>query len=197
MFHAHGGKCRKNPSTHTSRRHTLLIALARVIGSLVFLFYCPVTPLARSQPVETPTQSRIQLGLGVVPGFGGQLGYVSPSALFTTEGMLYVNASPQFAGGQGSVQVSLGIGGAFRPLGLTRMMGNTGYTGYDIDLGLRFGPSLEFFTYEETRVEKNQRFSLFLDPYVRVTSDIRPGRRFFVEAGIQRPLFRGGLWLSL
>ncbi|MEX0599234.1 MAG: hypothetical protein WD205_01245, partial [Rhodothermales bacterium] len=40
-------------------------------------------------------------------------------------------------------------------------------------------------------------FSLFLEPFVRATSDFGADRIFFAEIGIQRPFLRGGIWIDL
>jgi hypothetical protein len=141
-------------------------------------------------------QRMIQAGPGLLPGIGLEVGYLLPASLFTREAVLYVDSSPQFAGGEGSVQLSLGLGGAIRILGVARFITTSPYTGKDLDFGLRFGPGL-FFAIDETRAEKNQRFSLFLEPFIRYSSTFAAGRVFFFEAGIQRPLFRGGLLFRL
>lgn len=151
------------------------------------------TPLYGQVPSTAP---RLQLGAAAIPGIGLQGGYVAPRSFYTVEAALYADATPKFSGGEGSLLLSLGLGGAIRPLGLLRMIGNTGYTNYDVDFGLRFGPAL-FFAFNDTRATKNQSFSLFVDPYLRFTSELKGDRTFFIEAGLQRPLFRAGLWLNI
>ncbi len=165
-----------------SRLHALLIALA-VLGSMP----------ASAQ--ELQTTGKLQLGLGILPGLGAQVGYLSPGAFFVTEGMLFVDGVPPFLGGEGTVQLSLGGGGAVRTLGIARLFSEEQFEGFDVDFGARFGPALSFGV-NETRAEKNQRFSLFFDPYLRFVT--RAGGRFtvFAEAGAQRPLVRGGLWIA-
>ncbi len=150
-------------------------------------------PAARAQPLQT--SGNLQLGVGLLPGLGAQVGYLSPGAFFVTEGLVFVDGVPPFLGGEGTVQVSVGGGGAIRTLGIARLFSEESFTGYDVDFGARFGPALAFGT-DETRADKNRRFSLFFDPYLRFVT--RPGERFtfYVEAGAQRPLVRGGLWLS-
>lgn len=137
----------------------------------------------------------VQVGLGVLPGVGLQGGYVGPKAFYTVEGIAYVDGSPPFAGGEGSVQISGGLGGSIRLFGIMRVLGSPDYSGRDVDIGLRFGPSL-FFSLGESSRDKNP-FSLFVDPFVRLTSRLDDSRVFFIEAGTQRPILRGGLWLSL
>lgn len=144
---------------------------------------------------QAPGQRFIQAGAGVIPGIGLQGGYVAPRSFFTVEGMLYVDGSPSFAGGQGSVQLSGGLGGAIRILGILRAVGGPGYQNRDFDVGLRFGPSL-FFTVGESSRGENP-FSLFLEPFLRATSTLGGNRVFFAELGIQRPVLRAGVWFEL
>ena len=118
-----------------------------------------------------------------------------PRSFYTVESALYVEGSPPFAGGEGSMQVSGGVGGALRLFGILRTLGNPGYVGRDLDVGVRFGPSL-FFTLGESSREENP-FGLFLDPFVRLTSSLGGSRLLFAELGVQRPLLRAGLLLGL
>lgn len=151
-------------------------------------------------PGETYAQGvaparHLQVGAGILPGIGLQGGVVIPRGFYTVEGTLYVDGSPPFAGGEGSIQISGGVGGALRILGILRALGSPGYADRDIDFGLRFGPSL-FFTVGESSRGENP-FSLFLDPFVRVASTLGGDRIFFAELGIQRPLLRAGVVLGL
>lgn len=144
---------------------------------------------------QAPGQRYIQAGAGVIPGIGVQGGYVAPRSFFTVEGILYVDGSPPFAGGQGSVQLSGGLGGAIRILGIFRAIGSPGYQRRDFDVGLRFGPSL-FFTVGESSRGENP-FALFLEPFLRATSTLGGRRILFAEIGIQRPILRAGVWFEL
>lgn len=149
---------------------------------------------ARAHAQIDPTP-HIQLGFGAVPGIGLEAGYVSPRSFYTVEGVLYVDGTPPFAGGQGSVQISGGLGGAIRVLGIMRVIGSPENVGRDFDVGLRFGPSL-FFTVGESSREENP-FSLFLEPFLRFSSSFGEDRMYFAELGIQRPFLRAGLWFRL
>lgn len=144
---------------------------------------------------QAPGQQYIQAGAGVIPGIGIQGGYVAPRSFFTVEGIVYVNGSPPFAGGQGSVQVSGGLGGAIRVLGIFRTIGGPGHQGRDFDVGLRFGPGL-FFTVGESSRSENP-FSLFLEPFLRATSTFGGEHIFFAELGIHPPVLRAGIWFEL
>ncbi len=148
--------------------------------------------VARGQDVG---QRYLQAGIGAIPGIGIQGGYVAPASFYTVEGILYVDGSPPFAGGQGSIQLSGGLGGAIRILGIVRAVGSPAYDGRDFDIGLRFGPSL-FFTVGESSRDENP-FSLFLEPFLRATSTFGGDHIFFAELGIQRPILRAGIWFTL
>lgn len=153
-------------------------------------------PMAAHAQGGSPTPPRlVQTGLAAVPGLGVQVGFVRARSLFTIEGLLSADASPTFAGGEGNVQVSASGGGSIRTLGIPRLFGTVDYP-YDFDVGLRFGPSL-FFATNATRSEKNQQFSLFIEPFLRFSSRLGNGRLYYIEAGTQRPLFRFGLWFGL
>lgn len=148
-----------------------------------------------SASAQATGRRQIQAGAGVIPGIGLQAGYVAPRSFFTVEGVMYVDGSPPFAGGQGSIQLSGGLGGSIRILGIFRAIGSPGYQDRDFDVGLRFGPSL-FFTVGESSRDENP-FSLFLEPFLRATSTFGGNRTFFAELGIQRPILRAGVWFEL
>ncbi len=160
--------------------------------ALTLLVLCTGAIDGFAQDTRAP---HVQLGGGILPGIGMQAGYVAPRGFYTVESILYIDGSPRFAGGEGSVQVAGGLGGAIRVLGILRTIGSPGYVGRDVDVGLRIGPSL-FFTVGESSRGENP-FSLFLEPYLRATSDFGGDRIFFAELGIQRPFLRAGVWLGL
>ncbi len=155
-----------------------------------------LAPAAWGQSGPPEEGQVFQVGVGGVPGLGGQFGYISLRNFYTVEGVLYASGTPPFLGGEGTITLSTGLGGAVRILGAARVIGNVGYTGYDIDFGLRGGPGLSF-RIDETRASKNRRFTLFVEPFFRFTSTFRRGRVFFLEAGFHPPLLRAGLWLTL
>lgn len=173
---------------------SLLSRLARQ-ALLCGVLLCGLAVTSAAQvPESTRPRRAAQTGLALVPGAGLQVGYVATRTLFTVESIVYADGAPQFAGGEGTLQLSLGLGGAVRPLGFPRLIGTADYP-YDFDIGLRFGPSLTF-TQGATQAEKNQQFSLFIEPFLRFSSQLSGGRFYFVEAGTQRPLFRGGLFFA-
>ena len=162
----------------------MIFGLPRALLLLALLW------ISTPAPAQSPV---IQAALGGWPGIGVQLGYVQPRSIYTLEVMSYLDVLPWRD--ESPLYVSAGVGAALRPLGVLRVIGRTDY-GYDLDLGVRFGPGL-FFTEDATRAEKNRQFSLFLDPFLRFTHhSVRQGH-FLVELGPQRPALRFGFWLSV
>ena len=163
--------------------------------TLILTLFLLAVPRGAAGQDGTAGSRFIQSGIAVLPGLGVEAGYVRARSIATIEGMLYVDISPGFAGGEGNVQVSAGLGGALRPLGVVRTIGNANYT-YDFDIGLRFGPSL-FFATNATRSDKNQQFRFILEPFLRFNTRLASGRILFVEAGTLSPVLRAGLWFRL
>lgn len=164
----------------------------RFFALMIMLLALPAPSLGQS---GTAGVAFVQGSVAVVPGVGAQVGYVGARSFFTVEGLFYVGGSPVLGRGERTFKFSLGLGGALRPLGVLRTIGGATHS-YDIDLGLRFGPSLLFST-RPTRATKNQQFSLFLDPFLRVTRRLRSGRILFAELGPLRPAIRVGAWFTL
>ena len=164
--------------------------IALGLGALALLL-APAEAAAQGGVVE---RRYVQTGLAVFPGAGVQLGYVGPHSIYTIETMVYADGQPALGRGESTLKLSGGIGAALRPLGVVRTIGNADYR-YDFDFGVRFGPSL-FFTTGATRADKNQQFSLFLDPFIRFSSRFGNGRIYFVEIGPQKPALRFGLWFG-
>jgi len=159
---------------------------------LVFNGFSPARSNAQVSVIE---DRHVQLGIGIIPGAGIQAGYINPRSFYTIEGILYVDASPQFAGGEGGVQISAGLGGSIRIFGFLRSIGSPGYNTTDLDVGLRFGPSL-YFAYGTSSRNENP-FSFFVEPFIRFSSSFGSRRMFYLEGGFNRPLLRGGLLFYL
>lgn len=137
----------------------------------------------------------LQIGPGVWPGLGAQLGVVRPRTIYALEAILYLDGRLGPGNRRSSLQVSGGFGAALRPLGIVRAIGNAEYA-YDVYLGIRFGPSLLFMA-RPTRSDKNRQFSLFLDPYVRFCTRFLRRQTAFVELGAIKPSLRFGLWVDI
>ena len=165
----------------------------RVFLLIPVIFLCiPATTKAQGSVIEN---QHLQIGIGIFTGIGLQAGYINPRSFYTVEGILYVDVSPQFAGGEGSFQVSGGLGGSLRVFGIMRSIGSQGYSRTDLDIGLRFGPSL-YFAFGESSRDENP-FALCLEPFVRFTSTSGNNRMFFLEGGFNRPFLRGGFLFAL
>lgn len=139
----------------------------------------------------------VQLGVGLLPGIGVQTIYVRPALLWTTEVLLTGDYTPEFSGGEGTVQVIAGVGASLRLLGIARLFGEDRNPGTEFDLGFRVGPSVSFFTGAPTRAQKNRTFGIYTEPYLRLVRDVQPSVRMFAEAGVHKPFLRGGLWVRL
>ncbi len=166
--------------------------MLRVLLPLALL----LTPLPMAAQVSLQqTDGRLQLGLSALPGLGAQIGYLDATGLFTREGTLYVDGRPAFFGGEENVEVWLAGGGSIRALGVARLFTDGDFAGYDVDVGIRAGPSLTFVR-NATDADKNQQFSFNFEPFLRFVTQLRPGLTVYGEAGPQPSLLRGGLWLT-
>ena len=61
---------------------------------------------------------------------------------------------------------------------------------FDVHFGARIGPGL-LFRFDEDRPDRNQRFNLTFEPFIRYT--LSRNRLFYVEAGVTRPHIRAGI----
>ncbi len=170
-----------------------------VASFVLALLVCGGVPEAYGQveiPLGAPSGGHIQAGVGLLPGFGAQIGYTGARSFYTREVTAFVDITPTFAGGEGSAEVAAGLGGAVRILGIWRTLGNAPYRGYDIDVGLRLVPGVDF-AFNESREAKNQRFNLTPDLFVRMVFRLKSNRLLFAEIGVERPKLRAGFWFPL
>ena len=166
------------------------------LAILTLALSCAAAPEVGAQIGVAPTP-QVQVGPAAFPGGGAQLGFVTARSFFTTETFLYAEGTPP-ALGEGSVQLSAAFGAAIRLFGLSRLLGSTAWyvETFNLDVGLRLGPSLHFAE-NETRADKNQRFSLFLEPFLRFAPGLSADWALFVEAGTHRPYLRLGALVDL
>ncbi len=135
-----------------------------------------------------------QMGLAGWPGIGAQVSYVDLHTMYSLESAVQADFDP-FASRR-TLHVAASVGAAILPLNVWRTIGQADY-GYDLDLGVRFGPRLVFVE-RPTRDDKNQQFSLFIDPFVRYRLRVGDaGRYFYVEIGPARPVLRAGFWFRI
>jgi len=137
----------------------------------------------------------LQVGVAGGPGIGGQAAVIQSGRFLTRDLVLYLNAMPRFVGYEGSVQLSAGVGGSVRVANAMRVIFSRGDLNRDLDVGVRFGPGLNFVR-DETRADANQRSSLFLEPFVRYVTPFRTDRTLFIEIAPHRPAFRVGFWMQ-
>ncbi len=149
-------------------------------------------PTASAQRTE-PMGGYIQLGMAAVPGLGLNVGSVSARTLYTRELHLLSNIEPAFRSTEDQIKVAALIGVSFRVFGIERLIGNAGYRGFDIDIGLRAGPGLSFST-RDSKVDRNRRFVLLVDPIIRI-SRASKSAIVFAEAGGATPSLRMGVWI--
>lgn len=130
-------------------------------------------------------------GVGALPGVGLQGTYLAPGRMYTREALLFGSVVPR--GSEGSVHVAVAIGGALRIVGALEAVGMSRPRRFDVHVGVRVGPGLRF-GFEEVRADRNQRFNLVFEPFIRYTRDI--GRRLYVEVGLARPSLRVGVMVA-
>ncbi len=135
-------------------------------------------------------------GVAALRGAGITGGVVRARDFFVSEVNLLSDLLPVLDPSRGKRQVVLALGVAVRVFGFERIIGGAAYRGYDIDVGFRVGPGLSFST-RETKASRNTRFSLLVEPYVRYSRKMSPGRIWFFEAGSIRPHFRAGIWFPV
>ena len=136
----------------------------------------------------------LQVGLAGWPGIGTQFGYIDLHTMYSLESAVQADFDP--FGSRHALHVAASVGAAILPLNIWRTIGQADY-GYDLDLGVRFGPRLVFVEHP-TRDDKNQQFSLFIDPYLRFRWSVSDrGRYFYVELGPTRPAIRAGFWFGI
>lgn len=179
----------------SNNSQSIIVALAGRRALQAAVLACLLHPLvADAQIMRSP--DKIQLGAAALPGVGLQLGYVDAGDILTREAVVYADMRPQFGRDDEALQVSAAVGVSLRIVGGLETIGVLHPRIWDVHAGLRFGPSL-LFRRNETLAEKNQRFSLFLDPFLRFTVQPRERLIYFLEAGLQRPSIRAGVWLTI
>lgn len=148
-----------------------------------------LTPL-----LSAPRGPHIQLALATLTGNGLQIGALSARTVYTREVMVLADLDPLWRDTPRRARVVLMPAVSLRLFGFERLVGGAAYRGFDVDLGLRAGPGLSFAA-NETTEERNRRFELVIEPFLRLT--MATGRRmtWLVEVGSARPSFRLGMWI--
>lgn len=169
------------------------------LGVILFLVFVYAQP-ARAQetapelPLSAPWGAQIQVAVATLGGNGLQMGVLSARTVYTREVMVLADLDPLWRDTDRRARVVLMPGISVRTLGFERLIGGAAYRGFDIDLGLRAGPGLSFDT-DETVEERNRRFELVIEPYVRLTSAQARQLAWLLELGSTRPALRFGVWI--
>lgn len=173
--------------------NTLGTPCARLIVAAACCLIIAGGPQYSAAQSVAPFGPHLQAGATVIDGIGVTAGMVDARTLYTREVHMLTDLEPilRKSREQGRVALLLGVG--LRLYGFERLIGGVGYRGFDLDIGLRVGPGLSFST-RDTRIARNRRFALVLEPSIRLSGAIRPNRALFVEAGTTRPNVRFGLW---
>jgi hypothetical protein len=148
---------------------------------------------AWGQHIE-PRGRYVQVGVATLPGLGLTVGSISARTLYTREVHIISNLQPAFRSTEDQINVAALVGFSVRVFGFERLVGNAGYRGFDVDLGLRAGPGLSFSS-RDSKVDKNRRFVLLVDPIARI-SRASNAAIFFMEVGGATPSIRIGVWVS-
>ncbi len=129
------------------------------------------------------------VGPAALPGAGITVSSVGVGRFVTREASLSVGYR---SSREGSVRAVGTVGGAIRLLGARQTVIGNPRGSLDLDIGFRLGPAI-LFRFEETAIEKNKRFTLVGDPFVRIALQSRA--LFSLELGIHRPALRAAVWL--
>lgn len=176
----------------SGRNQVAFIAL-----SWILLIAIPATSWGQtSGPSQSdPWGLQVQLALATLGGNGAQVGLVNARSVYTQEVMILSDLEPLWRTTDRRARVVVMPGISLRMLGFERLIGGAAYRGFDVDMGLRAGPGLTFLA-EETTAERDRRFELVLEPFVRMTSARSDRVAFLLELGSTRPAFRFGVWVA-
>ncbi len=157
----------------------------------------PSEPIQQGEPIPQgePWGPQVQVALSTVGGNGVQIGFVSTRSIYTREVMILSDLDPLWRDSDRRARVMLLPGMSLRIFGFERLIGGAAYRGFDIDAGLRAGPGLAFDT-DETSAERDRRFELVLEPFLRLTSAGSERLAWLIELGSTRPALRFGVWVS-
>lgn len=162
-----------------------------------FLLFLLMWALPAEAQLDVPGSQEIIVGASLGPGIGGQIGIVLPAmGLFTREGVVYVD---YYNPGDEPEQLltALGIGGSLRVFRLIMIITDQPTSRFDLDVGIRFGPSFAFAFTEQSAATRARQFSLFADPFVRASFNMLRGQVLYTELGVQPGHFRVGMMVGI
>jgi len=168
--------------------------MPRITGLLLLTLLLAASATAQ---FATPATQFLQAGATLGPGAGLQAGFALPAAtVFTREAMLYADYRLG-AWEEQRLLVGLGIGGSVRILRIVYIIFDYAPGPFELDAGLRFGPSFAFSFTEQTAATKARQFRLFADPFLRGTVELQTGRLLYAELGTQPGSLRVGVVVAL
>ena len=151
-------------------------------------------------PRRGPIQSQFNvfLGGGLGPGVGG-VAVASDTFLGLTlrEASLYLDYVPRVTGGSGRLITSVGVGGGVRVLRIAAIVLDEDVGRFDLDAGLRVGPSFYTAFFEQSAASEARAFGIFTDTWARGSMRLGERTAVFAEIGSQAPALRGGLAVPL
>lgn len=163
--------------------------MARLLLFLIAIFWA----LPAYAQLDVPGSDGIIIGASIGPGIGVQAGLVLPTAaLFAREGILYADYY-QPGDDTERLLVGLGVGGSLRVFRLIMIITDQPSSRFDVDLGIRFGPSFAFAFTEQSAATRARQFRLFADPFIRGSVDMPTGQVLYAEIGTQPGHFRVGV----
>src|SRR5690606_8719223 len=77
-----------------------------VMPLFVLVAMVNLAPPVAAQISPRPVAQVLQVGIAAIPGAGVVAGYVSPRGFYTIDAVVYVDATPSFSGGEGSLLAS-------------------------------------------------------------------------------------------
>ncbi|NNE69130.1 MAG: hypothetical protein HKN29_02075 [Rhodothermales bacterium] len=157
----------------------------------LFLGLCVVIAAALPATAQVPDRPYLIVGPALLPGVGLNITSVDVGRFVTRE---VAFAAGYRSSRDGSVRTVATIGGAFRLIGARHTVLQTPRRSLDVDLGFRLGPAI-LFRFEETAIDKNKRFTLIGDPFLRVA--LQTSVLISAELGIHRPAIRLGVWIPI
>jgi len=179
--------------TFLFRLHRKCAILRRLATTLLVVAAGLASPVVVS--AQAPPGFYIQTGPTLIGGAGWQVGVVRTSRMFSREGLLVSDLEPLLRKSTEQARVALLVGAAVRLTGVERTIGNVPYRGFDLDVGVRAGPALSFSSRDDA-IARNSRFSLLVEPALRITHMRDSGRIWYLELGTVRPSLRIGVWLG-
>ena len=173
----------------------VLFLLALTMAAPALAQVSPDAPRRRG-PIQS--QLNVFVGGGVGPGAGG-VAVVSDTFLGLTvrEAAVYLDYVPRVTGGSGRLLSSVGVGGGVRVLRVAAIVLDEDVGRFDLDAGLRIGPSFYTAFFEQTADGEARAFGIFTDLWARGAMRLDGGAAVFAELGTHAPGLRGGIALAL